>query len=217
MRGTTNNKLKDGDSIIFEEPSTNKSTALIFTNLGNCYKLYLYQLDDVKPSTMGLYLPQELKLEDNESIIGIINVGENYEGNIIEVFENGNIAKTPVKSFETANMRSQLKNAICIKSPLVKMFKLNTNEGTDIILQSSINKILISNTSLIPAKDSKSSQGNNIMKPKKDSKVIFAETLDNIDISKIENVDYYKNNGRGVGTFLKKNDEILRVSKEENK
>ena len=206
MRGNTTNKLKDGDKIIYEEPSTNKSTILIFTSLGNCYKLYQYQINDVKTSQLGLYLPQELDLDNNEKIVGIINAGEDYQGNIIEIFENGNIAKIPVKSFETSTMRNQLKNSLCLKSNLIKMFK--TNEDIDIILKSNINKVLITNTSIISAKGTKNAQGISIMKSKKGSKVEFVELVNNINDTKID-ISFYKNeSGKGIGVYLKKNDII---------
>jgi len=204
MRGNPIDKLKDGDKIIYQENSTNKSVILITTSLGNCYKLYQSDIEDVKSSQLGLYLPQELQLEKNENIVGIICTTD-YSGNIIEIFKNGKIAKIELKSFQTEQKRSKLKNSLALESPLIKMFLAQTD--VDIVLQSSINKVLITNTSIIESKSSKNARGNMIMKSKSNSFVKLADVLDNINTELLD-VEYYKGS-TGIGSYMKKADKLL--------
>ena len=208
LKKSDNIKSKDDDKIIKEIYSNNKSTLLLFSNTGNCYKLYEYELQDDKPSNFGQYLPTLLQLEDDEQIINMISVDDDYKGNLIEIFENGKIANIELSAFKTETKRSKLKNSLCLKNgKLLNMFIIN--KDVDIILQSSLNKVLITNTSYINSKASKSTNGNQIMKSKKDSKVIFAEQLQNINSELIHDIEYYKNkNGIGIGVYLKEGDII---------
>lgn len=199
-------KLKENDSIIYQTYSSNKATLLLFSNLGNCYKLYEYELDEDKPSSLGQYLPSILDLDKDEKIISMIST-DDYKGKLIEIFENGNIASINLNSFKTKDKRTKLKNALCLKSKLVKMYSIE--KDIDILLKSSLNKVLITNTSIINSKGSKNTQGVSIMKSKNNSTVIMAELLDDINTDKIENIDFYKNStGKGVGIYQKKNDII---------
>lgn len=206
MRGNPQNKIKDNDEIIYQDNSTNKSTVLIFTSLGNCYKLYQHQIQDMKLSQLGLYLPQEFKLSEDEKIIGIINTLD-YNEDFYFCFENGKVARVNGNSYRTKQMQSKLKNAINLNSKIVSVFKLNTNE--DLVFMSDINKVLIINSSFIKSKISKNSQGVQIMISKKDSKVILSQPISNIDIKEIENLEYYKIKHAGTGSYLKKTDSII--------
>ena len=208
LKKSDNIKSKDNDKIIKETYSNNKSTLLLFSNKSNCYKLYEYELQDDKPSNFGQYLSTLLQLEDDEKIINMVSVDDNYKGNLIEIFENGKIANIELTAFKTETKRSKLKNSLCLKNrKLLNMFIIN--KDVDIILQSSLNKVLITNTSYINSKASKSANGNQIMKSKKDSKVIFAEQLQNINTELIQDIEYYKNkNGTGIGVYLKEGDNI---------
>lgn len=200
-------KLKDEDYIINELYSNNADTLLLFSNRGNCYKLYEYELDEDKPSKLGQYLPSLLNMGKNEEIITMVTTN-NYVGDIIEIFENGKIARIPLESFKTKTKRTKLKNSLYLDNgKLINLFVIN--KDSDILLQTSINKILITNTSIINSKKSKNTSGVQIMKMKSDSKIIRGNLLEQIDTNKINNIKYYKNNtGKGTGKFLKKYDVI---------
>lgn len=202
-----NIKLKDKDYIINELYSNNADTLLLFSNKGNCYKLYEYELNEDKPSKLGQYLPSLLDLEEDENIITMITTN-NYKGDIIEIFENGKIAKIPLSSFQTTTKRTKLKNSLYLhNNKLINLFTINKN--IDILLQTNINKILITDTSIINSKKSKNTSGTQIMRMKNNSKIIFGEQLSNINLDNICNIDYYKNTtGKGTGNFLKKEDSI---------
>lgn len=205
LRGSTTQKLKDNDSILVELDSTNKSDILFFTCKGNCYKKHLYEFDDVKLSTLGTYLPNELDLEQDEIIIYAI-ITKDYKENLIIAFENGKVAKINLNAFSTKTNRSKLKNAYNTNSTIVNMFTIT--KDIDIICKSSIGKVLIINTNCINTKSSKNSQGVQILKSKNNSTMKLCMPLNQININQIEDIEYYRAVRTGVGSYLKKTDNI---------
>lgn len=206
MRGSANIKLKEGDTIITELDSTNKSDILLFSNKQVCYKLYAWQLEDTKPSNLGIYLPQELQLDNDEKIIQIVSTTD-YQGYLVFAFTNGKISKIDLSSYSTKTQRSKLLNAYANESELINMFYIK--EDIDILCKSSINKVLITNTSLINPKSSKNSQGNMILKSKNDSYMDMCAPLDNIQ--GVEDTEYYRGKTNAVGSYLKKTDNISTI------
>ena len=206
LRGSATNKLKDEDEIIYTTESSNKSTILLFSNKGICYKLYQHEIEDQKPSNLGLYLPQQLQLDKDEKIISMISTRK-YIGHLIICFNNGKIAKVEMLSFKTKTMRSKLDNALSLESPMINMFIIN--DDTNLLLKSSIDKILVSNTSFINSKASKNTNGSQIQKQKKNSITDLCVPLSQIDLEQIEDIEYYKSqSGKGIGSFKKKTDKI---------
>lgn len=207
LRGSSTNKLKEGDELIYTVESSNKSTVLVFSNKGVCYKLYQHEIDDCKPGNLGLYLPQHLQLDRDEQIISMVSTRK-YIGYLIVAFNNGKIAKIDMSSFKTKTMRSKLENSLNLESPMINMFVIEKN--IDILLKSSIDKILISNTSFINSKASKNTSGNQIQKQKNDSITELCVPL--VQIEGIEDTNYYRTDtGKGIGNFKKKTDNITLI------
>jgi DNA gyrase/topoisomerase IV subunit A len=205
LRGNTSQKLKDNDSILIELDSTNKSSVLFFTNKGNCYKKHLYEFDDTKLSNLGIYLKNELELEDDEIIIHAI-ITKDYKENLIVAFKNGKVAKISLSVYATKSNRTKLMNAINTNSPIVNIFTIT--KDIDILCQSSIDKVLVINTSYVNVKTSKFTQGVQILKSKNNSTMKLCVPLDNVGIDEIEDVEYYRAVRTGVGSYLKKTDNI---------
>lgn len=206
-RATDNFKLKDGDYITNTFATSNKATLLVFTDKGNCYKLFLHDIEERVTSQIGQFLYGILDIPKDETIIST-QVTRKYEGNLVNVFENGKLALVDLQSFKTEQRRSMLKNAISLESNLINQFIVTQDE--DIVCKSNIDKILITNTSQFNAKASKNTNGDNLMKSKNDSTLVYCELLKNIDTDKIGDMEYYRANRNSVGTFLKKTDEIIK-------
>ncbi len=69
----------------------------------------VHELMDHKASHLGTYVPNILELEEGESINYIVSTVD-YLGHMYFAFENGKIAKVPLKSYETkTNRKSWLK------------------------------------------------------------------------------------------------------------
>lgn len=199
LRGGNPIKVKDGDEIVGEFETTNNSDILIFTDKQNVYKLKSYELEDHKPSVLGEYLPSLLGLKD-ENIL-YVTVTNDYKGNLIIGFEDGKVAKIELSAYETKQNRKMLTKAYADK----KAIYFNTiQEDIEILAMSSINKVLVFNTTMINSKTSKTTIGVQILKSKNDSYVTTYRNLDNTT-----DVEYYRIAGAGVGKYLRKEDSQL--------
>ena len=197
LRGNANIKLKDGDEIVAEYETTNNSDILIFTDKRNCYKLKTYEIDDHKPSVLGEYLPTLLKLKDEEILF--VAVTRDYKEKLIIGFDDGKVAKIELSAYETKQNRSMLKNAYADKNAI--FFQIITDD-VDVMAISSINKVVVFNTSMINSKTSRTIIGVQIMKSKNDSVVKGYYKLDDDHPEK----EYYQIQSAGVGKYLRKGD-----------
>ncbi len=201
LRANPEQKLKDEDKIIQEIETHNKAELLLFSDRHTVYKLRCYDIPDCKASTLGEFLTNLLKMPDDERIIYIAATDE-YEGWMLFSFENGKCAKIDLTSYATKTNRKKLANAYSDKSPLVDIRFLA--DDMDLVALSSINKVLVFNTSRINSKSTRSSQGVQVMKEKKGS---FMCDVKSIKESGIRNPDYYRvKTIPGVGYYLREDD-----------
>ncbi|MBO6229184.1 MAG: topoisomerase IV [Ruminiclostridium sp.] len=161
LRMSGEQKLKEGDELIFEQELSGKTDLLFFTDKYQVYKSSVNDFADTKASQLGDYVPAKLEMEQNERIIRMITT-EDYSGHIILFFKNGKCAKVPLSSFETKTKRKKLANAYFDGSELVAMYPLP--EDRDFILQSAAGKVLIFNTALVLPKAARDTQGVQVMR-----------------------------------------------------
>lgn len=199
LRGMSNIKLKDDDEIVYEIDTTNKSDILIFTDKQNCYKLKAYEIEDHKPSVLGEYLPTLLNIK-GEDIVHV-TATEDYEGYLIIGFDNGKVAKIELASYKSN--RSMLKNAYTDQEKPIYFDTIK--QDIDLVVISTINKVLVFNTSMVNSKSSKTTIGVQVMKSKNDSKLKMIKRLDDVQL---QDVDYYRTSSAAVGKYLKKGDII---------
>lgn len=159
LKQSDNHKLKDGDIILSDITSTNKSTILLFTNKGNRYSIPCHQLETLTPQSFGTFIPNLINLEDGEEVIKIISV-EEPKGYIISCYKNGKIAKVDINSYMSANKK--LANCYSKESDLLQIEYIK--DDVDVLLASTEGKALVVNTSNINPKASRTSQGNIAMR-----------------------------------------------------
>lgn len=201
LRASAEQKLKEDDRMLCEWEGSNKDELLLFSNKQNCYKLKVYDLPDVKASALGEYLPNVLGMDADEKIL-YMALTEKYEGFMLFAFENGKIAKVPLSSYETKTNRKKLANAYYEKAPLADIRFLM--QDTELVAMSNINKILIFDTAKVAIKSTRSTQGVQVLTPKKGS--ILAKIC-TIDEATITDLDYYRTrNIPARGAYLKPED-----------
>lgn len=186
LRANPEHKLKDDDRIVQEVETHNKSELLMFSDRHTVYKLRVYDIPDCKASSLGEYLTNLLQLENGEKII-YIAATDNYAGWLLFSFESGKCAKIELESYATKTNRKKLANAYSDLSPLVDMRYLPAD--TELVAYSSINKVLIFDTSGINAKSTRDSQGVQVLKEKKGSRLCAIKTIGE---SGIKDPDYYR-------------------------
>lgn len=203
LRSNPEHKLKDDDFFVQEVESKNKADLLLFSNKQTVYKMKIYDLPDCKASSLGEYLPNLLELEEDERIIHLVAT-EDYQGYILFAFENGKMAKIDLESYATKTNRKKLANAYSNLSPLVKIVNLNADR--ELVAISSINKVLIFDTANINPKTTRDSQGVQVLKGKKDSKMVALKELEEVTFT---DLDYYRTkNIPAIGCYLKEEDKI---------
>lgn len=158
LRGASEYKFKDGDTLLSIRQTSNKNDLLIFTNKQNCYKLKIHEIQDHKPSVLGLYLPSHLQLDEDEYIVDIIPT--DYSEEILIAYVNGKVARVPLSSYKTKTNRTKLSNATHTE----RIAGIHIYEDTKYILATIDNKALIFNAKDIPLKSSRNTQGITVMK-----------------------------------------------------
>ena len=149
-------KYKDGDEPFIEFPSSNTHELLVFTDQRQVYKCKVAQFEDTKSAQLGSYLPTDLGMDPDESVIWVIDP-EDYKADVLFVFENGRVARVALAGYVTKTNRKRLKNAIYGGSKL--LFATVLKEDRDLALVSSDQRLINFNTSLLKTKTTNSTQG----------------------------------------------------------
>jgi DNA gyrase subunit A len=201
LRSSGAHKLKDDDYIVCEWDTTNKSELILFSDKQNAYKIKIHEIEDCKASEMGHYIPNIIEMEPDEKILYAIPTSD-YSGDILFVFENGKGAKVSMKCYETKTNRKKLVNAYYGKQKLVGIKYLASDE--DIVIYSSLDKIVIFNTSLMQSKTTRETMGVALMNMKKKSTVAKIEYLKDVNFA---DPSYYTaRNIPASGYYLKDED-----------
>ena len=156
LRKATTLKYKDGDEPFIEFPSSNTHELLVFTDQRQVYKCKVAQFEDTKSAQLGSYLPTDLGMDPDESVIWVIDP-EDYKADVLFVFENGRVARVALTGYVTKTNRKRLKNAIYGGSKL--LFATVLKEDRDLALVSSDQRLINFNTSLLKTKTTNSTQG----------------------------------------------------------
>ena len=156
LRKATTLKYKDGDEPFIEFPSSNAHELLVFTDQRQVYKCKVAQFEDTKSAQLGSYLPTDLGMDPDESVIWVIDP-EDYKADVLFVFENGRVARVALAGYVTKTNRKRLKNAIYGGSKL--LFATVLKEDRDLALVSSDQRLINFNTSLLKTKTTNSTQG----------------------------------------------------------
>ena len=160
LRMASEQKLKEGDVIMQEMDTTNKTDVLFFTDMQAVYKAKAMQFSDTKASALGDYIPATLGFDNDESVVSMVNTAD-YSGYMVFIFENGKAAKVPLNTYETKTNRKKLAKAYSGKSKLVAMFCLN--EDIEIMLRTTNGRAMIFNTALLMPKTTRDTIGVQVM------------------------------------------------------
>ena len=159
LRAASEQKFKEGDSLLCEAEATNKMEMLFFSDKQNVYKMKLYDIPDTKASALGEYLPNLIGMEPDEKIL-YATPAYDFGGFMLFAFESGKVAKVDMKGYETKTNRKKLTNAYG-KGKIIGM--LYCREECQVALFSNIDKCVVFNTKDIMTKTSRSSQGVQVM------------------------------------------------------
>ena len=200
LRSAGELKTKEDDEIFIDVEASNLNDILIFTDKANVYKAKAYELDDTKPSEYGHYLPGTLGMEDGENIQFMI-VTKDYKGNLLIGFENGKVALFPINVYETKQNRKKLINAFFGGSRAISFIVLNENENPDLVAQSDISKAAVFESSLVPLKSTRTTQGVQLLTSKRGSKMVSIKRVEDVSF---KDPEYFRiRRLPAVGYFIK--------------
>ncbi len=197
-RNVSIRESSSGPAAIKLGDDSNSGEILVFTSLCNVYKVPKKEIPDKVQAL------QKVDLEPGERPVYL--TGEKrYKGFLIVAFENWKMGKISLKSFETEYARKKLKGAFNGESRLI--FIELIEHDIDLVAMSSIKKVVLFNTSLINAVESRTTKGVQVLKPKDGSVMIRVNRLEN---TKLADPEYYRKSDslNAIGFYLKPGDEL---------
>ena len=192
LRGNDEQKVKDGDKVVFYEFTDTLAELIIFTDQCKVFKTKVSEFENCKASDMGEYIPAKLGMDQGEKPI-FIKIIKDYpeKHNMVFLFENGKGVRIPITAYQTKATRKKLVGAYSDASPIVAAFYEDEKKPYDLLLINNQKKAIVVKTSLIPLKSSRTSAGTTVFTCKKGQKLTratdnFSEHLDNTGYKKIK-------------------------------
>lgn len=192
LRGNDEQKIKDGDRIVFNAFTDTQAELMIFSDQCKVYRVKVSEFDNCKASDMGEYVPAKLGMDQGEKpIFTMIFEGFSEHHNMVFLFENGKGVRVPLTAYQTKAVRKKLVGAYSDASPVVAAFLEDEKKPFDILIVNDQRKAIIVKSSLIPQKASRSSAGTTVFTCKKGQRIClatdkFSEQLDSTGYKKIK-------------------------------
>ena len=174
VRAADEQKLKEGDVVIYEEDTDNRGDVLFFTDKGQIYRAKVADFELSKASQMGDYIPAKLGMEDDEHAVACKMIYDIVpEDTVVYIFENGKGVQVKMSAYESKSRRRKISGACSTDSPLVGAIYVS-NKPKDIFIRSSQGRALIVSSSKIKLMNTRTAGGVQILKlPKKGAVVDF--------------------------------------------
>ena len=181
MRSADEQKLKEGDYVIYSEDTDNRGDVLFFTDKAQIYRARVDDFDLTKPSQMGDYVPAKLSMDDDEHVIACKMVYElNPEHRMVYIFENGKGVRVSLGVYEAKTRRKKITGAYSSASPLAGAI-YEGDKPINIFIRSDGGRGMLIKSSLIPEKNTRTAAGVQIMKlPKKVKVDLVTDRIEDI-------------------------------------
>jgi DNA gyrase subunit A len=190
------------NDLVIDSNARNKSNFLLFTNQGRLFKWYNRKKIETMLDSPSL-IPSEVELQPKENLI--YGAGTNdYSGYMIFAFTNGKVAKISMSAYETKFERTTLINAFCVGATLI--FIKHIPADLDLIIYSSLKKVLVFNTEIINPLTTKNSAGVQILKLHDHTIAAGVKLMRDVTI---QDLNYYKRSQAAIGYFLKPGDIVF--------
>ncbi|MBQ7332918.1 MAG: topoisomerase IV, partial [Clostridia bacterium] len=174
VRTADEQKLKEGDVVIYEEDTDNRGDVLFFTDKGQIYRAKVADFELSKASQMGDYIPAKLGMEDDEHAVACKMIYDIVpEHTVVYIFENGKGVQIKMSAYESKSRRRKISGACSTDSRLVGAIYID-GKPKDIFIRSSQGRALIVSSSKVKLMNTRTAGGVQIIKlPKKGAEVDF--------------------------------------------
>ena len=171
-RSADEQKLKEGDFVIYQEDTDNRGDVLFFTDKAQIYRARVADFDLSKMSQMGDYVPMKLGMDDGEHVVGCKMIYDIVpEHHMVYIFENGKGVRVAMKAYEAKSRRRKISGAYSSESPLAGAI-YEADKPKQIFIRSDGGKGMLIKTNLIPEKATRTAAGVQVMQlPKKKGRV----------------------------------------------
>lgn len=173
LRGSDEQKLKDGDEMNLSFDGENTSDLLFVSDMQKIYRARAVDFDATKASALGDYIPAKLGFEKDEKVISMcVDPKYDEKHTLVCIFENGKGVRLPMSLYETKTNRKKLIAAYSSASKPVAVFF--EDSPSEMILVNSANRAIVINTKLIPVKATRTAGGVTLFSLKKGQTVTAA-------------------------------------------
>ena len=172
VRASDEQKLKEGDYVVYQEDTDNRGEVLFFTDKGQIYRAKVSDFELSKASQMGEYVPAKLSMDDDEHVVSCKMVYELVpEHHMVYIFENGKGLRVAMSAYEAKSKRSKISGAYSSESPLAGAV-YEGDKPVNIFIRNDAGRGMLIKSNLIPEKSTRTASGVQIMKlPKKGVKI----------------------------------------------
>lgn len=168
LRMSGEQKLKDGDELLFTCESTNAAELLFFTNHRQVYKSRAADFGDTKASVLGDYVASALGMDEGEMPLYMV-VTTDYKGWMLFFYQNGKCAKVPLSAYQTKQNRRRLLKAYSDKAELAAIRYMP--EEAELAVFTTNGRLLLAGSALIPEKATRDTAGVNVITLKKNARI----------------------------------------------
>ena len=172
VRAADEQKLKEGDYILYQEDTDNRGDMLFFTDKAQIYRAKVDDFELSKASSMGDYIPSKLGMDDDEHVVACKMIYEIIPGHhMVYIFENGKGVRIDMAAYDSKSRRRKISGAYSSASPLAGAV-YEGDKPVNLFIRSDADRGMMIKSSLIPDKSTRTAAGIQIMKlPKKGVKV----------------------------------------------
>ena len=182
VRAADEQKVKEGDFVIYQEDTDNRGDVLFFTDKAQIYRARVADFDLSKASQMGDYVPTKLGMDDDEHVVACKMIYElNPEHHMVYIFENGKGLRVSLGAYEAKSRRRKIASAYSSESPLAGAV-YEGDKPVNLFIRSDAGRGMLIKSSLVPVKATRTAAGVQIMKlAKKGVKVdLVTDRIDDI-------------------------------------
>ncbi len=171
-RSADDQKLKEGDFVIYDEDTDNRGDVLFFTDKGQIYRAKVADFDLCKASSMGDYVPAKLSMDDDEHVVYCKMMYElNPKHHMVYIFENGKGVRVSLGVYDAKSKRKKISGAYSTASALAGAV-YEGDKPIKLFIKSDTGKGMLIKSDLIPEKSTRTAAGVQIMQlPKKGGKI----------------------------------------------
>ncbi len=189
LRVNDDQRLKEGDRIIASEEVENSGEILFFTSAAQVYKAKVSDLDCVKSSELGTYIPSVLNFDEGETVITMKQI-EKYDSaqEFLFVFKNGKCVRVPTEAYDTKSNRKKLTKAFSDSSSAVAILYLDGSSPKQFLMKSDHQRALCVSSANVVRMNTRTAKGSTVFQLKGNARVVEVVS----DIENFPNIKKYQ-------------------------